>query len=61
MPIVNISLWPGRTKEQKSQLVQAITDDFVHILNAKPESVQIIFNEVDKDNWAIMGKLQKDN
>ncbi|MBC7959063.1 MAG: tautomerase family protein [Vallitaleaceae bacterium] len=58
MPIVNITLWPGRSKEQKSQLAQAITEDFVRIINAKPESVQIIFNEVDRSNWAIMGKLQ---
>lgn len=60
MPIVNISMWSGRTKEQKSKLVQAITDDFVQILGTRPEAVQVIINEVDKENWAIGGKLQNE-
>lgn len=57
MPIVEISLFSGRSPEQKNELAKAITEDFVRILNVKQESIQIIFNEVDKSNWAIAGQI----
>ncbi len=57
MPIVEISLFSGRSPEQKNDLAKAITEDFVRILNVKQESIQIIFNEVDKSNWAIAGQI----
>lgn len=57
MPIVEISLFSGRSPEQKNDLAKAITEDFVRILKVKQESIQIIFNEVDKSNWAIAGQI----
>lgn len=57
MPIVEISLFSGRSPEQKNDLAKAITEDFVRILNVKQESIQIIFNEVEKSNWAIAGQI----
>ncbi|MCX7748781.1 MAG: 2-hydroxymuconate tautomerase family protein [Clostridia bacterium] len=57
MPIINIELWSGRTHEQKKELAKAFTESMVNILKVKPESVQIIFKETDKKNWAIGGKL----
>lgn len=58
MPIVTIDLWSGRTRVQKESLAQAITKTMVEVLMVKPESVQILFNSIEKDNWAINGKLQ---
>lgn len=58
MPIVTIDLWSGRTRAQKEFLARAITESMVEVLKVKPESVQVLFNNIDKENWAISGKLQ---
>lgn len=59
MPIIRIELWKGRTPEQKKELAKALTEDMVRILNLRTESIQIIFDEVDKENWAIGGTILK--
>ena len=61
MPVIRISLWKGRTPEQKKALSKAFTDSMTDILKVRPESVQIIFDEVDRENWAIGGKIQDGN
>lgn len=57
MPVIDITMWSGRTLEQKRTLARAITDDMVKILGVREESLQIIFHEIDKHNWAIGGKI----
>ena len=57
MPVVQISLWSGRSQEQKNELAKTITEDFVRIMKVKAESVQVIFQEVDKSNWSIGGNI----
>ena len=60
MPRVTIDMYPGRSKEQKAELAQVITRALVDIANAKPESVDIVFKEVSKDDWAFSGTLASD-
>lgn len=57
MPVINITLWKGRTKEQKAEYAKAITKQMVEILKAKEESIQVIYHEVEKENWVIGGKI----
>ncbi|MFZ5985934.1 MAG: tautomerase family protein [Bacillota bacterium] len=57
MPIIDITLWKGRTKEQKAEFATAITKEMVKILNAKEESIQVIYHEIEKENWVIGGKV----
>lgn len=57
MPIITITMWPGRTQEQKKELAKAITENMAKIANANPDTIQIIFEEVDKKNWSIGGKI----
>lgn len=57
MPFVTIRLFPGRTKEQKAELVKAITEDFQKILGVKPEVLHIVFEEIPKEHWATAGAL----
>lgn len=33
MPILRVSLWAGRTKEQKAELAKALTDTMVKVAN----------------------------
>lgn len=57
MPLIRIEWMPGRTKEQKARLADAITKAMVEIGNAPADQVWITFHEEPKDNWSIGGKL----
>lgn len=61
MPIVRVELWPGRTKEQKKELVKSITDAVEKVMGTAPDRTTIIFNEVSKDDWAQGGKLASES
>lgn len=60
MPVVNIQLLSGRSKDQKSKIAKAVTDAMVEIGGAKPEGVHVIFSDVEKDDWANAGVLFSD-
>ena len=60
MPVVKIEMLEGRTQQQKTRLVQAVTQALVEIVNAKPESVTVVFSEYSKENWAQGGRLLSD-
>lgn len=55
MPLVTISLWPGRTPEKKEELAKAITDAIVKVLGSKKEHVIIVFQDTPKENWYVAG------
>ncbi len=57
MPILRVSLWSGRTKEQKATLAKALTDTMVEVAGVPLQSVTIQFEEMPKENWATGGKL----
>ncbi len=60
MPYVNVQILKGVTREQKSQLVQEITDSLVRILDKKPDKTHIVIQEIDPDNWGYSGQLTSD-
>lgn len=57
MPVIEIKMWSGRTREQKKLLVEEITDSFLRIAKTTPDHVHIVFYDVDKEDWGIAGKL----
>ena len=57
MPVVRVSMWDGRTREQKEKLAEAITRDVEEIAKTPREHVWIIFEDVKKSDWAIGGEL----
>ena len=57
MPTYHIEMFEGRTPEQKKKLVAEVTRVTVEVLGGSAESVDIIFHEVQRDNWATGGKL----
>jgi len=57
MPILRVSLWPGRTKEQKAELAKALTDTMIRVANVSAQAVIIQFEELPKENWATGGVL----
>ena len=60
MPFIRISLYEGRSTEQKREFAVAVTNDAVRTLKCTAESVDIIFDDVKKSDWATAGKLGSD-
>lgn len=60
MPILRIDMHPGKTLEQKRDLVHGITQVVVETIGCPPEAVEIMFNEIPKDAWSVAGKLKSD-
>jgi len=60
MPVVHIHMYKGRTKEQKKELVRRITKDFEEVVNVKPDSLHILFQDIDKEDWGTRGTLASD-
>lgn len=57
MPIVRVEMLQGRSTEQKSELVKALTDDMVRITGCSAEAVFVVIEDVAKENWGIAGQL----
>lgn len=56
MPLILVSMYPGRTKEQKDEFAKAITDAAVSILKTKAEHVIVVYDENPKENWFQAGR-----
>jgi 4-oxalocrotonate tautomerase len=57
MPTFNVQLFEGRSAEQKRAFVKAVTEVTCQTLECGPESVDIIIQEIKRENWATAGKL----
>jgi len=57
MPVVHIYMYGGRSTEQKNELVKRISKDFEEVVNVRPESLNILFHDMEKENWGIRGAL----
>lgn len=55
MPTIRVELLEGRTPEQKTALVKALTQAVVESLGAKPESVDVVLFDIPRQNWATGG------
>jgi 4-oxalocrotonate tautomerase len=56
MPLISVSMYPGRSKEQKAEFAAAITEAAIKILNTKKEHVIIVYKENPKENWFMSGE-----
>jgi 4-oxalocrotonate tautomerase len=57
MPVVQIYMYSGKSKKQKNELVKRISADFEEVTGIKPESLNILFHEIEKENWGSRGNL----
>ena len=55
MPLITVSLYPGRTKEQKKDFAKAITKSAAEILKTKENHVIVVFDENPRENWYMAG------
>jgi 4-oxalocrotonate tautomerase len=55
MPTIRVELMEGRSPEQKTALVKALTQAVVESLGAKPESVDVLLYDIQRQHWATGG------
>ena len=54
--IIEITMFKGRTREQKKELIETVTDKLVETLKIQPTDVFIVIHEPDDENWGLGGK-----
>ena len=57
--IIELTLFPGRTKEQKAAAIEAITGSLNSALSIAPSDVFIVINEPPLENWGMGGKQKE--
>jgi 4-oxalocrotonate tautomerase len=60
MPVVEIKVTKGVTREQKKALVAGVTKLLVDVLDKKPEHTHVLLTEIDDDDWGFDGMLTTD-
>jgi 4-oxalocrotonate tautomerase len=57
MPTLRVEMFEGRTAEQKRALAKELTDACVRVLGGSPDSVDILFYDIARQDWATGGTL----
>lgn len=61
MPVVTVDWVVGRTREQKRELAARITTAVAEIGGLDPAAVWVVFHDVDREDWAVGGRLVADD
>ncbi|SFC63434.1 4-oxalocrotonate tautomerase [Polaromonas sp. OV174] len=57
MPVIKIELSSGRSQEQKQKVADDVTQSLIKHCACTPESVHVVFVDVQPSDWAIGGKF----
>jgi 4-oxalocrotonate tautomerase len=55
MPIVEVTLVEGRSRELKARLIAELTDSVERVLGAPRPSIRVVLREVPPENWGVAG------
>jgi 4-oxalocrotonate tautomerase len=55
MPVVRVAFYEGRSVEKKRRIAEAITEALVTIGGSTRSGINVIFENVAKENWVIGG------
>lgn len=58
MPVVHIEMMEGRSKEQKQQLVEEVTEVISRNTGAPQENIHIVISDIPSGNFASGGKIK---
>lgn len=56
MPVIEVQMWEGRSRDAKKRIVAGLTEVFVKE-GVPPEAVTVILHDVKKENWSTAGKM----
>lgn len=60
MPLIRVSMFPGRDESQKAELVGRLTETFLEVCGRPGQSaagVWVIIDEVPAHNWGVGGEV----
>ncbi len=60
MPIIRVEMLEGRSREQKRELSEALTREYVRICGGRPEAIYVVIDDINIENWAVGGQLLAD-
>lgn len=60
MPYVTVKMLPGRSDEQKRQLVKKVTDAVSETTGAPKENVTVFIEEMQANHYGVAGQLFSD-
>ena len=55
MPVVRVSFYEGRSREQKREIAEIITDALVRVAGSQRDSVNVLFDSHTLEDWVIGG------
>jgi 4-oxalocrotonate tautomerase len=55
MPLVEVTMIEGRTRDQKRALMAQVTDAVEQSIGAPRETIRVIIREVPAEHWAVGG------
>ncbi len=55
MPLIRVEMFEGRSREQKLELMQAITRETARVLAIDEEGVDVIITELKREDWSTGG------
>lgn len=55
MPFITVQIIEGRSIEQKHALIKEISEVAIRVLDAEPDNVRVVINEVTTDDWGVGG------
>lgn len=57
--MIEITMFPGRTKEQKARIFEEVTKELKEQLGIDASDVFIVLNEPPNENWGLAGKQRE--
>jgi 4-oxalocrotonate tautomerase len=57
MPYINVKVAGPLTAEQKKEIAREFSGTLERVAGKKPSTTYIVFDEVDRENWAVGGAL----
>jgi 4-oxalocrotonate tautomerase len=55
MPLIRAEFLVGRTREEKKELIRALTQAYAIAMGSDPETIYVIIEERELDDWALGG------
>lgn len=56
MPVITVKTVEGATQEQKTRLIERLTEVMQEVLGKNPETTHVIIEEYAAGNWGLRGK-----
>lgn len=60
MPLIELNTWPTMSEEEKNEFIVTVTESTTKLLKIVPDKIQILINELEKENWGKAGAVATD-